>query len=271
MKHKLGYDKALELIKQAPEDKKDKIDFSKEILFTSSVINEIDRFEHTEDLMKFFEDNVSQFGYNNASAYQSIHEIWGKIASFDGLAARERTELSVDSLNTDSKKKANHLNPEKKQSIWKIYLQILGFDEEMVKGLNTDRSIKPILKDNKLLHPIAQDCFPDREGIQKILNGTHVSYDCVRKNMIFLVFYKYWVTSALKRKDSSYRAQPGEADRCFNTINKYLLDAGYPKLYLGNPFDWIFMYAMKDEFPLVTFREFMHELFMIKEEELGLI
>ena len=270
MKHNLTYGEVQKMVKQAPEDKKNKIDFSKEILFTASIVDEIDHFDNTEDFMQFLEENASQFSYNNATAYKYINEIWRKIALPDGLAAREKDELFVDVLNTDQEKKTRTANKEKQKSVWEIYIQMLGFNEEILQVLHTDRSIKPILKDNVLLHPVAQASFPDREGIQNILNGKHVSHERVRKIIIFLVFYKYWVTSALKRKDATYRAQPGEADRCFSEINKYLVDAGYPALYLGNPFDWIFMYTMQDEFPLITFREFMHELFIIKEDELDI-
>jgi hypothetical protein len=76
-----------------------------------------------------------------------------------GLAAREKKEL-LD--NGSGKKDASDC---KEHSIWSIYLQILGLDDGQVSTLNTDRSIKPILKDNKLLHPIAQEKFPDREGL----------------------------------------------------------------------------------------------------------
>lgn len=34
-----------------------------------------------------------------------------------------------------------------------------------------NRSIKPILKGNPFLHPFAEESFPDRDGLTKILNG----------------------------------------------------------------------------------------------------
>lgn len=265
MKHNWNYTEAQKFIAQAPKDNKYDIDFNKEILFTSSIVDEINRFENAEDLLKFFEENISQFGYNNATAYKYIHEVWEKIAAPEGLAVKEKSELSVGIWDIEEAEKSRITEMEKRASVWDIYLQILGFDETSIESLHTDRSIKPILNDNALLHPLAQESFPDREGIQNILNGKHVSHERVRKVIILLVFYKYWATSALKRKDATYQAQPGEADRCLSEMNRYLLDAGYPALYLGNPFDWVFMYAIQDEFPLTTFREFMHELFVIKE------
>ena len=52
-----------------------------------------------------------------------------------------------------------------------------------------------------------------------------------------------------------------DADECLGQINHYLADAGYTELYYGNPYDWIFLFAMYDEYPLPTFREYIAELF----------
>lgn len=261
IKNSLKYSDAAAVLEQIPASGKENIDFGKQVYYTSSIVEEIDRFTKPEELLSFFNGNIHQFVYNNATAYKYIHEIWEKIAALDGLAIKEKRELLPSNEEEDA--------DEKKLSIWDVYLQILGFEESELKLLDADRSIKPILKDNILLHPIAQESFPDREGIQNILAGKHVSYERVRKIIILLVFYKYWVTLALKRKDGTYRAKGGEADRCLSEINKYLLDAGYPELYFGNPYDWVFMYAMQDDFPLLTFREFMNELFVVREDEIS--
>ena len=38
------------------------------------------------------------------------------------------------------------------------------------------------------------------------------------------------------------------------------MDAGYPALYVGNPYDWLFLYAAHDEEPLKVFRGIWLEL-----------
>lgn len=132
--------------------------------------------------------------------------------------------------------------------------------------LDTDRSIKPILNNDDLLHPLAQASFPDRDGLNKILNGEHVSHERVRKQLIFLLFYRYWVSLALSR--GHYGAVGGDFERCLSYMDQYLLDSGYPGLYIGNPYDWLILYSLvNSEFPLVTFREFMREMFWRAEEK----
>lgn len=130
------------------------------------------------------------------------------------------------------------------------------------------RTLKTILRDNALLHPLAEDSFPDRQGLGAILRGTHKSNELVRKTLILLNFYEYWTALLLRKDEGDYEASSRDAERCFTQINRYLVDAGYPTLYAGNPYDWIFLYAMQDKYPMETFRFFMRELYIIKEDEI---
>ena len=50
-------------------------------------------------------------------------------------------------------------------------------------------------------------------------------------------------------------------------MNQYLMDAGYPEMYVGNPYDWIFFYAAKSAEPLFMFRYFWNELLTVTLEE----
>ena len=58
-----------------------------------------------------------------------------------------------------------------------------------------------------------------------------------------------------------YAAKPYDGPRCIASINRLLLDASYPELYEGNPYDWIFLYAV---YPLDAFRSFMREAYLNK-------
>ena len=58
-----------------------------------------------------------------------------------------------------------------------------------------------------------------------------------------------------------------DSRRCLNTINKRLLDADYPSLYAGNPYDWLFLWALNDDHPLEAFRSYIGEAIAVKEEQ----
>lgn len=98
-----------------------------------------------------------------------------------------------------------------------------------------------------------------------ILRGEHVSYERVRKWLVLLTFYTYWAKRALVT--GSYEAMPDDGERCIAEMNRYLIDSGYPELYVGNPYDWIFFYVLKDSEPLRTFRYIWNELLTDTLEE----
>lgn len=285
----LGYGEARQLIDRVPKVNVGKIDFSREVLYTAAIAEEMRRLRTPEALLEYISANIQQFGYNNATAYKYIQDMWREIAGEDGLAAAERKKLYTEfndrdreieeERETDSgtvredgpdgrkgNRRAGARAEKKRLSLWEIYLQILGLAGDRLARFDTDRSLKPILKDNELLHVWAEDSFPNRVGLEKILNGEHASEGMVHKTIILLVFYRFWVRSALK--SHSYQAKNGDTDRCTCEINKYLLDAGYPELYPGDPFDWVILHAVENEFPLLVFRDFMRELFYIKESDI---
>lgn len=250
------------------------------IRYTASLAEEAKRIADKEEFMTFIREHREDFKYSNTTAYHYIHILWGKIADEDGIAAREKRKL-YRPFNAEEKgdggrhiaereaakgapvKQHKHKAGSGSDSLWEIYLQMLGLAGTNTKKLDADRSLKSVLKDNELLHSMAEDCFPDRDGLNKMLNGRAVSYERIRKMMILLVFYSFWAGRALQNGD--YYAKYEDAERCFSQLNAFLTDTGYPTLYAGNPYDWIFMYALMDDCPLVTFRDYIQELSFWKE------
>lgn len=274
--NRLGYADAQNLLDRVPRPNPERLDFGEEVLYTASIIAAVRRFRSPEELIRYISGNIEQFGYNNATAYRYIRRMWEEISGEEGLAAKEKKKLYRAFNDIDREiKEARAGEPEARRrtrsaraggSLWEIYLQILGLSGNRIAKLDTDRSLKPILRDNELLHAWAEDSFPSRGGLEKILNGEHASEQLVHKTIILLVFYRFWVKAALKRND--YQARGGDTGRSICEINRYLLDTGYPQLYPGDPFDWIILHAVENEFPLLVFRDFMRELFYVKEHDI---
>ena len=249
MNNGLSYADAEEVITKIPKDVKGKIT-SGEVLYTGNIIKALHQLKSKDELVDYLTRNVAEFGYNNAAATKYIQKLWREIAGDNGFAYRDGT-----------------LKPN--SSVWNIYLHILGLDElkeSDIAKLNIDRSLKPILKDNKLLHPLAAASFPDREGINRILNGEHLSYDRVRKLLILLLFYRFWERQYFEKNGGFVEAEDNKK-RCIADINGYLLEVGYPELYCGNPYDWIFIWAIQSDDPLCEFQFFIGELFAVKSED----
>ena len=260
--HRLTYSDAQTLIAKAPtQDGKGYIDLNSNVMYTGTIIKELDRFQSPEELLAFLTENSEQFGYNNATAKKYINELWRRIAGENGLADREIRRRFPKKTFSD-----------KSRSAWDIYQQIFGLlDFDNVCGdklffVEGDRTVQPLLKANDMIHPLARKSFPDRQGLEAIISGNWQSDEVVRKTMILLVFYRFWADLFLKGSDSEYEAKPNDAQRCIASINRLLLDTSYPELYEGNPYDWIFLYATQDAYPLEAFRFFMREVYLNKVE-----
>ena len=187
--------------------------------------------------------------------------MWVRISGKDGLAHKEAGLLYK-----------NASGDEKQRSVWNIYLQIFGLmdyddeDNSRLFVMEHDRTIQPLLKSNGLIHPVACKAFPDRQGLEKIIRGEYQSNEAVRKTIILLAFYSFWAKLEIKNNSAAYAAKKGDAGRCIASVNRLLVDSGYPALYEGNPYDWIFMFASQDTYPMDAFRSFMREVYLYKKE-----
>lgn len=228
---------------------------SSDVVYTGSIIKELNNMESKEELVIWLNENIDKFVGSNVTAYETIQRLWQQAAGPNGLLLQEHKLLPSMLDDSVAGKKSKLWAENVNAKPWDAYLAILQLDKKDVKKLGTDRSIKPILEK---LHDSAQDSFPDRQGIDRILRGEHVSYERVRKWLILLTFYTFWAKKAIDK--GNYEANTGDADRCITSMNQHLIDSGYPELYVGNPYDWIFFYATKSDEPLFVFRYIWNEL-----------
>ena len=226
-----------------------------EAVYTGSIISELNGLSSKEELIAWLNGNMDKFTGSNVTAYETIRRLWKTAAAPDGLLVREREKLPSILDDPATGKKGGIRSGTAGLKSWDAYLAIFQLDKRDVKRLRTDRSIKPILDK---LHEDVQDSFPDRQGIDLIQRGEHVSYERVRKWLVLLTFYTFWARKATDQ--GSYLAAPGDAGRCIASMNQFLIQSGYPELYVGNPYDWIFFYAARNEEPLPFFRYIWNEL-----------
>lgn len=265
----LTYQKALDIIALMPEDKKGPVKNDREILYTGTIIDFINGVKDENELVAYINQHYAQFGYNNATAKKHIQELWNMISEKEGIAYKEGCLLDKGFNQYHSKEESDeddYITVEcNENSTWKIYSQILGLDKYQTMKYGVRRSIKPLLENNILLPPLAEASFPDRDGIEKITSGAYVSHERIRKLLILLEFYVYWANEIIKNNNAFNKATKIDSDRCIDKINSYLLDAGYSELYPGNPYDWIFLWAVNDSCPLIAFRSYMSNLFAAKD------
>ncbi len=297
MKNGLSYAEAQEMIARIdriPGSKKTRAIPDREVLYTGTIIEYINAMKDKEDLIQYITDSIDDFRYNNATAVKYVQELWADISKEDGLAAREGTMIDKTRNRFENKHKkgdtdtrfAEVIDEEVRQqeqevkpydyvtagpdaSTWTIFAQIIGLPNYMENeyAVRHDRSLASVLSENALMPLNASYCFPGQHSIDKLLRGELADNEMMRKMLIFLVFYTYWAKVILSKDDVFYSAKRSDSERCLETINNRLLNAGYPELYVGNPYDWIFMWSLNDEHPLDAFRTYMGEVFAVKEEQ----
>lgn len=293
MRNGLSYIEAQEIIARIPVPKKAKTIPNREVLYTGTIIEYINGIDDNEKLIQYIIDNINDFQYNNATAIKYIQELWAEISKADGLAAKEGLIIdrtynrfedrhikgvtdtrSKEVIDAEIRQQEQEVRPYdyvvagSDASTWIIFSQIIGLAnyQENEYATKYNRSLSSVLSGNKLMPLKADYCFPNRQNIDKLIRGDSVGDDeIIRKMLIFLVFYTHWAKLVISKNDAFYSANFSDAERCLDTINVRLLDAGYPELYAGNPYDWLFKWALNDENPLIAFRHYMGEVFAIKE------
>ena len=296
IKNRLSFFDAQAIIGQIPKTAKIKAIPNREVLYTGTIVEYINSTNDKEKLIKYITDNIDDFKYNNTTAIGYIQKLWDDISKPNGLAEKEGSILDeFNRFEDKSKKKENETDIRLKEvvesevndqvknvrpndfvvadsnsSTWIIFSQIIGLSnyQENEFAVKFDRSLSSVLSGNRLLPLKADYCFPNRQNIDKLIRGDLVGEnEIIRKMLIFLVFYTYWAKLIVDYNDELYKAKLSDSERCLDMINNYLLDAGYQELYAGNPYDWLFKWALNDEYPLNAFREYMNEVFAVKSED----
>lgn len=254
LNHGLSYADAQEICRQLPPPPK-KPQPGLTAVYTSSIIAELNGLDTCEELVRYLSDNIAQFSRNNITAYATVDRLWQEIAGTNGLLEREYARFYVAGDDAATGTRAKLSLKDNGFRAWDAYLAIFQLDKEQVSKLKPERTIRPVIE---LLHADAQDSFPDRQGIEAILAGKPASYERIRKLLILLEFYAFWARKRLET--GSCDAGEHDGARFIDTVNQFMIDAGYPELYIGNPYDWIFFYVSHDREPLITFREIWQQL-----------
>lgn len=259
------YDMALKEIMDLPKPDSLKI-MPDRAAATGSIVDETEDITELSELVSYIRTHMDRFAYRNVTSYANIKELWYNISRTGGLAETELRLKYVQLSDEDGRGVRQRKIGDNDQFYWRVYTQILGLYGSRIKSLGTDDTIKPILRNREFLSRHAEEMFPNKQTLEKINRGEKVKDEAVRKTLILLSFYTFWVSHMLAC--GSYEAAGNVRERsyhdarsCIASINLYLLDSGYPELYRGNPYDWIFIYSSFTPYPLVTFRDFMRELF----------
>lgn len=279
-----SYNHALELyetIKTMPETAKFEASAP---VYTDQIRNALDNCRSDEEFLAYFSRNKSIFDRWNQRALFYIEEFvrqirgtkedigrieaFGKVGTIPDaktLATPPASGLTIQEFFMHARHDSDYPWQYSGRNVTSIDF-ILEFITTFTIGVTKDATLPDIVKLN----------FPSKKTFSKILNRsqseTSTSYDSIRKCLILLKFYHFWVTLELM-VDSGNAAEDPQSDYAdyfddfCEEMAQLLEECGYEELYERNPYDWIFLWASTTEQPLESFRGVIQEIKVKKPKD----
>ena len=199
-------------------------------IFTEQLAKETDRIENDLELIHFIEANSHNYSLNNETAKKEMLRLkeYALRLSQKDIALRYDDSLAYGrDRSSDS------------------FLYAI-ITERSVAGSKGTITIP--FKDTTLPKEIKNN-FPQ----VKSLSGKTESYEEIRKTIVLLFSYTFWMEAQIHKADDIYD------DYC-DQLNDLLSRVNYPTLYYGDPFDWMFLYCTYSDRPLDSFRGILSEI-----------
>jgi hypothetical protein len=188
------------------------------------------------NLLDFIKTHPKNFSLSNTAAKKQLKTILDRLtgsADKPGLAHQEYERRRLEkSDDKDDKDGFDGRTPASDD-----FLLYMIMDMDFAQRGNADITpIRDIFSRKEIYNQ-----FPDKQTFSM----PHPSSYVLRKEIILLKFYEYWVNNFLTGNKS------GSYDGFVSHLNDILEnECGLSPLYLGNPYDWLFLYcsACGDEY-----------------------
>lgn len=297
LNNSLTYNDARDFIKEINEDTLTPPSTYSVDNYTKFMSDSLRDSTNKEDFLLFMKEHKSNLDRWNQSAYRKISRYLCELTGSDKMTAQDIDKKIKRPLKRtlDSTSNIIRLNDVKKEtfddcglllreiyydatntsrdgtSITEYILEAIDGKSVMKNSFVLDRLICSTsgIPKNIDIPYIVKTNFPSKKSFSDVLsrdeNGenkieTSKSYDIIRKILVLLNFYCFW----LKKKLNENKSEAFTQDELWliykSEADSTLLECGYEPLFAGNPYDWIFLSASNTDEPLEFFRSFITEL-----------
>ena len=263
--------------------------------YTQIVKNRIDYFESVTELKTFLIQNKGDFSTWNKSALVLLNNLKSKLlgppeskTAINNLKRiiKQNSHSDIQLLNLfDSSDYQNCgllmkeiLFDFKEHSAYESPAEYFGdtigrkniFSNDFILACLLSNPAGGMPKNKEIKIPdIVRSNFPSKKTMSDILSEkdekknkilVSKSYDSIRKMIVLLFFYCFWLEVKLGiggTKNHSNDELPGIY---IEQSDARLLECGYEEMYQGNPYDWIFLCSAKSEDPLKYFKDIISKL-----------
>lgn len=275
IKNGLSYNDALAILKRIDSSscgENSDIPAPEAAEFTLHIKNSIDMITDTEALIEYITEHKYWFNSWNISSNKVISGLMNDLVheSEDMKYLEDLTAYCAKrNLPYPSDKNCGLLM----RHIRKEYATRDGELLEYYKGekitsayfmLKIMLGVEESISSETILPRVVTCNFPSKKTFSDFFKNptANTSYDSIRKMLILLQFWHFWCRTELSGNDDIPNEDLYSAF-CDET-NDVLYHCGYSTLYVGNPYDFIYMYAARTEFPTEKLREFFG---LIEEEK----
>lgn len=281
IKNKKSYTEACELIKEAEDIIKNNSSKEQSVsVYTNSIKEETDLFTTKEELMRYIQDNKNSFYKYNVTAVEQFNKLLTRVQG----SKEDRDFINKLKKSRLNKISTSEYNQRKKQCglvIQDALNQNIIFDTDTTSEYTANKDVSSIdfmlfviynsslpigiektysFTNNAHLLKLIKNNFPSKHIFSKIKKDPLFSFEALRKAMILLAFYEFCFDA---------QEQGINAGECFDEFldqtDDMLTSCGMGPLYIGNPYDWLFLFCVKSEQPLNTFREIIDEACVLED------
>lgn len=252
--------------------------------YTQFIQDRISEFESVEELKTFLITHKENFHSWNHSALLTLN------ALIEQLIGPPESKIEIDTLKRTLTRKMHASNTHMtielsnysccglliKEIIYDAQNQTYESVAQYILDAIKDKNIRKHtfilerllltatgLKKNHQIPYVVRNNFPSKKTLSDVLShekmSTSKSYDSIRKAIILLDFYRFWISIKLDKEQFDMKKEDlSEIYR--EEANDLLYSCGYHTLFDGNPYDWIFLCAAQSEDPIKYFRSYISEL-----------
>lgn len=220
------WEEAENLIKSINYEETEKSDAT---VYTSKLKEDLDAIKDEVSLITYIKKHRNNLSKKNVSAKKIMKQLLDKAKE---NAVNEASLPEYDDLFVGSDRTS------------------INFTYEVITGCSVsgEKGTKTLFKNARLPKEI-KNRFPEAITLSK----ENTTFEELRKIIILLFSYNYWFLF-------QYGNQEIEIDDYIEEINVYLNESGFPLMYYGNPYDWMFLYCTLASRPLDVFRGLLSEV-----------
>lgn len=247
---------------------------------TQSIIKDAKKLENDEDIISYIISYRANFDYYMLSAQSVLDDLIeqvklnkedlellkkGRAKDVTSIIAKDYTYRLIKNKKYDDKENKDDEYEHEYNEFFKnksltsrssMFDLIVYFD-----FYNRHKNIKNFVRNAKFLDEIKR-CFPT---VQSLTKGHH-TYEEMRKLIILLGSYKFWIELDNNLEEVCKKKIKQVLEDYQYEIDDLLSSASLPLLYVGNAYDWMFLYCTvlyKDSCPIEEFRDIMARAFEI--------